>query len=576
MNARIRYEVSMPRPATHVFHVDMTVESPPDPLELVLPAWTPGSYKIRDYARHVQDFKAPGQWRKTDKNTWRIDHGGRAEVTVSYRVYANELTVRTSHLTEDHALFNGTNLFFYVKGQLDRPIELRVEAPPGWQVTTALPLRDGVFMAPDYDTLADSPVECGTQKLLTFEVAGRPHQVALVGDGNYDPARLTEDLQAICSAAVDVFRELPCDRYIFICELPAVGRGGLEHKNSTVVMFGRFDFRPSDRYESFLALCAHEYFHLWNGKRLHPPGLGPFDYEKEVHTHSLWVVEGWTSYYNDLLLLRAGRLDGNGFLKLVAKTWNGLRATPGRSCQSLTEASFDTWIKYYQRTAHSVNSTVSYYEKGALVALLLDLEIRWRTQGQRSLDDVLRALWREYGRTETAWPEGAVEALAEEMAGDDMRPFFRDYVEGTAELPMADSLARFGIKTVVDHPAEPVAPWIGLHTRHEGGRTVVTEVLWEGPAWRAGINAGDELVAFDGHRLTDSNLKSRLADKRQSDRIELIVFRDDLLKRFSIELSEPPWRDQRFEADTESNSAAAGLYAGWLGQPHPAMALQQA
>ncbi len=565
----IRYEISMPHPHSHLYEVRMTIEDAPPDLHVVLPAWTPGSYKIRDYARHVQDVRADtGAVDKVDKNTWRVSSQPGARVVLSYRVYADELTVRTSHLDSDHGFFNPSNVFFFVRGQLDRASHIKVVPPPGWKVTTALqalPGEENLFACPDYDTLVDSPFECGTHQVHAFQVNDTPHALAVFGRGNYDADLLVSDLETICKTASGLFRELPCPRYVFICHLPSNGRGGLEHKDSTVVMAPRFGFRPRDKYEDFLALCAHEYFHLWNGKRMHPVGLGPFDYEREVHTRCLWVVEGFTSYYNDLLLARGGLIDARTFLKRAGKTWNGLLDTPGRRFQSLSESSFDTWIKYYQRSAHSTNSTVSYYEKGSLVAMLLDLEIRRTTQGQRSLDDVLRALWREYGRSEVSYPDDAVRRLAEEMAGQDMGGFFAAYVDGTEEMPLPEVLSHFGVRTVSEGDEES-PPWLGVRTRYEHGRLQVTEVVWDSPAFRDGLSAGDELLAIDGHRLTDAALRPRLAECKLGDTVTFTVFRDDVLRTVPVKLTERARQQVRFEPDPDASADALELFAGWMGE----------
>ncbi|MHB2020180.1 MAG: M61 family metallopeptidase, partial [Candidatus Xenobia bacterium] len=505
--------------------------------------------------------------------TWRVKTEQARAVSVKYQVYADEMTVRTSFLNDRMGFFNGTNLFFFVRGQMDRPARVEIETPSGWQVYTGLAPSDGAFEASSYDVLADSPVQVGPHTATSFEVSGKRHRMVMCGEGNYDLNAIAHDVEAICRSAVAIFRDMPLEHYTFITHLPREGRGGLEHLNSTVLMFPRFGFRPRDKYVSFLALCAHEYFHLWNGKRIRPVGLGPFDYEREVHTRSLWVVEGWTSYYNDLLLRRAGLIDAKTLLGRFAKTWNGLSERPGRQVQSLAESSFDTWIKFYQPSPYSVNSTVSYYEKGAVVALMLDLEIRRRSGNQRSLDDVLRIMWQDYGRVDKPYPEDAPRRLAEEMADGSLEEFFSQFVYGTDELPLADMLAAFGIRVVPKAGSEgDLAPrWIGVKVRTEHGRVVISEVLEDSPAAQGGLSVGDEIVALDGHRVREVDIRERLAERKGDDVVSFAVFRDDLLRYVSVALRavRPPL-EVSFEADPVADEDACARYAAWLGEPHPA------
>ena len=420
----ISFTVAMTRPHTHLLEVDVaikrTANGPPQE-QLVLPVWTPGSYLVREFARHVQDFAAtdaagqPLKWEKTNKDTWRITTNGAREWHARYRVYANELSVRTSELNSGHAFWNNANILMYLDGYLQSPSTVRVLAPDVWKVATGLPAvlgQKNTFRAENFDILYDSPFEVSNFKTLVFNVKGVAHRIVIDGEGNYDPERMRRDVQKIVETEVELMGgEVPYHDYTFILHLR--GGGGLEHLNSTALGYPRFGFRATggDRatsaapnatesvgreYRGFLSLVSHEFFHLWNVKRIRPDALGPFDYTQENYTKMLWVAEGITDYYADVALRRAGLISEGEYLSATARAIQTLQNTPGRLVQSAEESSFDSWIKYYRQDENSVNSQVSYYEKGALLGLLLDLEIRKRSGGAKSLDDVMRYLYTEY------------------------------------------------------------------------------------------------------------------------------------------------------------------------------------
>lgn len=548
--AAVRYRLSIPEPHTHLLHVEMEVEGVRAPASLAMPSWTPGSYLMREFPRNVQGFEAedgagaPLSWVKTDKNRWLVDPPADGTLRVRYRVYANELTVRTSHVDATHASVNGASVFLYPEGRAGEALELQVEAPAGWRTTTSLHGADGRFTAAHYDELVDSPLEIGTHQLLEWEMEGKTHSWAIWGRGNVDGERLVTDTARIVLAEKALFGELPYRDYTFFVHLTPGGSGGLEHRESTVLLADRWAFRGQP-YERFLALVAHEFFHLWNGKRIRPAVLGPFDYTAENYTRDLWVVEGITTYYTDLVLRRAGLMTMHRYLERLAEAIARFRSLPGRAVQSLADSSWDTWIKFYRPDANTPNSSISYYEKGALVALLLDLRIRTHTDNARSLDDVMRRLWAEFGARDTGFPEGEVERIAAEVAGTDLRAFFDLGLRGTAELPFEEIFAAAGLDL---RPAHQTAPTplpasdprtevrTGLQFQSEGGRSLVSHVLAGTPAHRAGLNAGDELLALDGVRVTPETLPIRLAERRAGERVPLTVFRRDELVTLEIEV----------------------------------------
>jgi predicted metalloprotease with PDZ domain len=584
----ITYRLSLPEPQTHHFLVDVEADGITGPARLVMPSWTPGSYLMREFPRNVVTFAAadgtgaPLPSRKTDKNTWEIGAPADGRLRARYLVHADELTVRTSHLDASHGFVNGTSVFMYLDGRQDEEIGLEVRPPHGWRVTTALEeTAPNVFRAAHYDELADSPLEIGTHALVEFEVDGIPHRYAIWGRGNYDAQRLIADTTRIVRAEKALFGELPYRSYTLILHLIPGGSGGLEHRDSTVLVADRWAFR-GPAYESFQGLVAHELFHAWNGKRIRPAVLGPFDYVREAYTRELWVVEGITTYYTDVILRRAGLITPQRYLDKVAEQITRLLSIPGRLVQPLEEASFDAWIKFYRPDANTPNATISYYHKGGLVALLLDLEIRRATENRRSLDDVMRALWAESGRPDVGFPERRVEDVASEIAGRDLRPLLEQWIRGTQELDFAPWLAAAGLELVPAHeqrpaPGQPPRPQaepqrearVGFQFKMEGGKTVVGNVLAGTPAWRAGVSAGDELVALDGLRVDAMSLGMRMQEKQPGTTALLTVFRRDELITLQLPVEfGPPQRLAIRHAESPGDEQRR-LFDDWMRQDPP-------
>ncbi|ATB27285.1 M61 family metallopeptidase [Melittangium boletus] len=577
----VHYRVSMLRPHTHLFEVRATFPPGPDTLEAVLPVWTPGSYMVREFSRHLQDVRATNPdgealaVRRTDKRTWRVDARGRA-VTLSYRVYAHELSVRTSHLDGGHGYFNGANLFLYTEATRGLAHHVTVEAPAGWKAFTALDSRDGAFVADSYDALVDSPFEVGPHTPLTFVAAGVPHEVVVWGDAVQDPARLCADLQRICETQARLFGGLPMKRYLFLLYLTDKGRGGLEHQASTALLFPRVGLHNPRGWEDFLTLVAHEYFHLWNIKRVKPRAFVPMDYAQENYTSLLWAFEGVTSYYDNRMVLRAGLMSASRYLIRLGETLSALQATPGRKTQTLAESSFLCWVKHYRPDEHSPNSAISYYLKGEVVAVLLDLELRRATDDARGLDDLMRLLWERHGDG-SGVPEEGVEAAASELAGKDLSAFFDRAVRSTEELDFS-VFAHVGLE-VRSRPRESASDrggtppprargegrprgWLGITPK--GGATFAS-VLEGSPAQEAGVYVDDELVALDGWRVDTAALLSRCEDKAPGDTVRLTVFRRDKLVEVPVVLGQKPadavWL-ARVDKPTDAQKAAL---QAWLG-----------
>lgn len=601
LEAGIVYHVRPANPHAHLYEVTLRIESPdPEGQQLSLPAWIPGSYLIRDYARHVVRLEAeaeggPVMVRKIDKHTWRL-----APVTgpllVRTLVYAADPSVRGAWLDGQAGFFNGVCLFLRVSGQENGHCLVHVdppELPEGqhWQLATSLrrltgtPLDFGAFRAGSYDELIDHPVLMGSLGAVEFDAAGVPHLLAMLGGDQADTARLKADLARLCTWHVEFFgRPAPMDRYVFLLRAGMEGYGGLEHRASSALISRRDDLpRPGMAgvdagYCRFLGLVSHEYFHTWLVKRIRPVEFVEADLGSEAYTRQLWIFEGITSYYDDLALLRCGLISVNQYLEILGRSITQLYRTAGRRHQNLEEASFDAWIKFYRPDENTPNASVSYYLKGSLVALALDLEIRQRTGGAHSLDEVLRTLWQDYPAEHPGGiGEGQFEAIAEQVSGLDLEAFFRQALRSTIDPPLGILLAWFGVRLHTRSPESEAdaggqpgrredkpRAWLGLRTQAADGRLKVATVVEGGPAERGGVAAGDILVALGERRVGPDNLDALIDRLVVGAPMTLHVFRDQLLRKLEL-LPEPAPRDTCYlTLDADADADALARRALWL------------
>lgn len=592
----IDYHVLPADIGAHVFVITCTVAQPDPAGQCVsLPTWIPGSYLIREFARHVIDMQAhtddaPVAVEKIDKATWRCAPC-RGPLRLRYEVYAFDLSVRGAYLDTQLAFFNGTSLFVRVHGQEAAPCRVELAgapaSPPHWRVATALPAETtdsngfGFYRADNYDELIDHPVACGNFAHTRFIAGGAAHEVALFGRQRADLPRIARDLQAVCGHHVRSFGEpAPMTRYVFLVLVIGEGYGGLEHRASTALLCSR-DSLPltgqaevSDGYREFLGLCSHEYFHTWNVKRIKPAAFTPYDLTREAYTRSLWAFEGITSYYDDLALVRARLIEPAAYLELLAQTITRVLRAPGSLRQSLADSSFDAWIKFYRPDENTANAVVSYYAKGALVALALDLTLRRETCNKTTLDDVMRGLWREYGLGLRGVPEGGVEAMATTISGCDLRAFFARAIDGTDELPLADLFADVGIayqlraaESLTDKggkSATKVAT-VGLGLRLADADTRVTQVTPGGAAHAAGIGAGDVLLALDNLKITRAQFDKTLTHFAPGVSVRVHAFRRDELYETLLTFAPAPLDTCVLSLDADASRAALTRRANWLG-----------
>ena len=582
----IRYTVSFPAPHTHYIEVSASVPAGGAPaIELMMAVWTPGSYMVREYSRHVEAVAAASpdgralDVDKTDKNRWRVTTGGARTVTVKYRVYAREMTVRTNWVEADFAMLNGAPTFLTLADGRPRPHEVVIEPARGWRVSmTALPEMGGGahrYRAPDFDTLVDSPIIVGNPAVHEFSVGGKRHYLVNVGEGGvFDGARAAKDLEAIVAEHLRLWGSLPYDRYVFMNVLTSVpGQipgGGLEHKNSTLLMAGRWATRTRQSYLGWLELASHEFFHAWNIKRLRPLELGPFNYEEEVFTRSLWIAEGITDYYAELIVHRAGLSSEAEYLDALSNKIEELQTTPGRAVQPVDLASFDAWIKYYRPDENSGNTSISYYTKGAVIGFLLDARIRQVTGGVKSLDDVMRAAYQKFSG-ERGYTPAEFRAVAEQVAGQSLAPLWASAVEGTAELDYSEALETLGLRfrpAALPAPARPARAWLGITTRIDNGRLLVATVRRDTPAVAAGLNVDDEILAIDEFRVRADQLNARLDQYKAGDRVTLLVARRDQLRRLEVEFGAEPARQWRVELNPAAGGTQQQQRTRWL-RPSP-------
>ncbi|MGQ0554094.1 MAG: M61 family metallopeptidase [Planctomycetota bacterium] len=584
----IRYHVTLPQAQAHRAHVRMTVlDAPAGELLLAMPVWTPGSYLVRDFSRHVLDLTAQDERgaalavSKLDKNTWRVATKTAGPVHVDYVLYGNERSVRTNHIDDRHAFLSPAATFLFVRGRQAEAHAVSISAPAGWEVFTGLPQDASTWLAADYDTLVDCPIEVGPHRVLSFVHEDVPFRIVLAGEGVLNEQALCDDVATIVDEVGRIFGQIPFSDYTFLFTLVDSGGGGLEHLNSSVCMVSRWALAKKKEYRDFLELVAHEYFHAWNVKRFRPAALGPFDYDRENYTRDLWVAEGITSYYDELSIVRARFVDKvQDYLDERAKAFQELAELPGARRMSLSRASHDAWIKYYRPDENSRNSSVSYYTKGALVALLLDLRLQRLTDGKVNLATLLREGWSRWTVDGQGFPEGALGQLASELSGSDLRPFFDDFVDGTAPLPLDQDLAFVGLRLKVepvpaadrplplDEAGFALAPWLGLVTADDGGLCKITAVLEDSPAFQAGLNVDDLLLGVGGHRVNSATLQERL-DLLGAKPLEVSFYRGQSLRRVTVTPAPKRLEKWSFAPVEQASAQQRAAFQAWTGWDWP-------
>ncbi len=591
---RLEYTLSMSKPYTHYFEVKMKVEglqSEPalhrgelttlakDHIDFMMPVWAPGSYLVRDFPKNVEFFRAYDKtgkelkFEKTNKYTWRVYSSSSSEVTISYKVYAFEISVRTSFLDESHGYLNGSSIFMYIDKMKDLPATLKITPYKDWtKINTELepvPGEKWTYHSPNYDILADSPIEIGNQKVFDFNAAGVTHSVVMYGSGNYDVDTLKKYMGKIVEAETKVFGENPNKHYTFFVHNLDNKGGGLEHLNSTTLQADRWTYSPKMNLLRFLGLVAHEYFHLWNVKRIRPLVLGPFDYESENYTTLLWEMEGVTTYYSGLILRRAGIISADDYLRNTGIGISRVENQPGGKIQSAAEASFDAWIKEYKPNENSYNTTISYYSKGSIIGMLLDLEIMNATNGKKNYDDVLKYLYNEYyKKLNRGFTDEEYKNAVEKTAGENLDSFFRKYVYSAEPVDYNKFLNYAGLK-LIDDPDSSLF-YFGANTNDENGRLIVQSVVEGTAAYKGGLNVNDEIIAVNNFRVSERSLDDILSHFSESttswkgENIKVTISREGILQTLEFPLFNTirhNYKIVRIENPTDKQEM---IYKKWL------------
>ena len=572
----IRYTLSFPAPYTH--YVEVEASFPTEgraSIELMMAVWTPGSYLIREYQRHVEALtaadaaRAPLPVEKTRKNRWRVVTNGSRTVWVRYRVYAHEMTVRTNWVDDELAMLNGAPTFItLLESPSRRAHEVRLVLPRAWARSfsgMAPGLGENTYVAPDYDTLADSPIVAGSPSVYDFSVNGTRHYLVNFRErGVWNGPQAAKDLSAVAATIARFWGDLPFDRFYFFNVIGST-KNGLEHRNSTLMNIPVDATDTREGYLEWLSLASHEYFHAWNVKRLRPIELGPFDYENEVYTSALWFVEGLTDYYGDLFLVRAGVVTRDEYLAALSQQIRDLQTTPGRLEQSVEAASYDAWIKYYRSDENTPNTAISYYVKGAVIGFLLDAHIRRLTGGAKSLDDVMRAMWMRFSGEKGFSREDVRAAVADTVGpthAKEIRAWMSRALETTAELDYEPAIEWFGLR-ITPPPSAPRA-YLGVTTRTEDGKTVVSGIRRGSPAAAAGMSLLDEIAAINGDAVPAGELSRRLERFAPGSTVELSVVRRGEKRTITIVLATDPRHGWQLSMSPGATPAQQQRVDAWL------------
>jgi predicted metalloprotease with PDZ domain len=573
---KINYYLSMPEPQTHYFDVKTVLSDVSGNfVDVKLPVWAPGSYLVREFAKHVEAFEAKDKngaslkFDKVNKNTWRIYSNKTTEVAFSYKVYANELSVRTSFINTEHGYLNGTSIFMYVDKQKQLPCTLNITPHATWKkIATALDCIDNtnhVYSASDYDWLVDSPIEIGNHQSFDFEAAGGKHEVAMFGDGNYNADTLKRDMKKVVETLAAVTGENPNKRYVFIVHNLTIPSGGLEHLASTTLQVNRFTYAPKSSYLNFLGLVAHEYFHLWNVKRIRPKALGPFDYDNENYTHHLWLSEGVTNYYSDLALVRAGFISADEFVNRVNNNINQVEDQPGNKLQSATESSWDAWIKGYRPHENSYNTTISYYGKGQILGAALDAVIIDASNGSKHFDDVLKLLYTDYYKKQNrGFTDDELLKAFNLVAGRDLSTFFNDYVYGIKTIEYNTIFSKIGLNLNITYPGKG-KPYLGANTSDVAGKLSIRGVNRGSCAYTDGLNFDDEIISVDGFRVNNDKLNRYINAKKVGDVVTFLVSRDDKIIEVKVKLTDDATETYQFVLKKNLSAAEDSKLKKWIG-----------
>jgi predicted metalloprotease with PDZ domain len=571
---KIGFEISFTEPQAHYADVEMNISGiNKEYVDVKMPVWAPGSYLVREFSKNVEGFNATSggkalRFEKVRKNTWRI-YGGNKAIRINYRVYANEVSVRTAFIDNTHAFLSSTGIFMYPEGYLKSPSTVKVIPFEGWsKVSTSLepiPGKQFSYTAPNFDILFDSPLEVGNQDVFEFTAAGVRHEVAMYGGGNYDKERLKVDMAKIVEQATAIYGENPNKHYTFIVHNFLRGGGGLEHLSSTVLGASHDQYGTEKGYNGFLSLVAHEYHHLWNVKRMRPVALGPFDYANENYTTNLWIAEGFTAYYENKFMLRAGFNSPEEFVGNLVTSLATVENTPGTRMQSAAMSSYDAWIKYYRPNENSNNTGVSYYSKGEVIGMLMDLAIVHATSGTKSLDDVMKAMYLQCKTLKRGYTDAEFKAMVEKVSGTSFTAFWEKYINGTDPVDYKTFFGYAGLDVNNTNEGKQV-PYLGIATAKKEGKIYITAVSRNSAAWTSGLNFNDEVVAVNGVPAEPAVEKmAEVTGKKVNDVVKFTIIRDGLTKEFNVTLKASPNIELGVSVSPGATAAQKAVLKKWMG-----------
>lgn len=572
----VEYTVRLDRAKNQIVRIEATVANPGEKAEFVLPVWRPGRYGVLDFAATVRTWDAADQSgqplavEKVRKNAWVVDSAGSQSVTFGYDIFANELALRTRHADDSHAFLSGSSVFVMNPPNRDGTHLVRFDGLGDWRISTGLEEGDeaGTLVAPNYDVLVDSPIELGTHRSVLFEVDDTPYEIAIWGDCAKSDEELAEDFASIVRACVDVFGTVHYNRYVFMVHSYPGGGGGTEHLNSTIMQTSPAAFESESSYLGFLGLVAHEFFHTWNIKNFRPAELTPYDYDKENYTTSLWVAEGCTSYYDDLLLARTRQRGVRSYLDVLAGSIGSVLNNPGKNLMSVEQASYDAWLKLWGPTSPDHrNTTVSIYTHGSMVTFALDMLIRRESGGQRSFDDVMYLMNERYTHTAGGYTPAQFEQTVAEVAGTDVSEFFARHVAGRQDLPFAELMDVVGLSLSLR--SEEPKPFAGLSLRDTDGKAVVNRVFDDSPAFAAGLIIDDEVVSANGQRVTSTIWETTVNDSNPGDDIRVGYFRRGQYREIDLTLVGQISQSYEIDLVSEPTEAQRDAFEDWTGQPWP-------
>jgi predicted metalloprotease with PDZ domain len=570
---KIEYTVSMENPNNHYYHVSLTYTGlKENSVELKLPAWTPGYYMIMDYAKYVIEFKATDdsgrdlKWEKTSKNRWKIDTEKIKAIKVNYNVFAFRTSVADSFLDDGRGFISPTGVFMYPAGHKDYPVTVKLIPYEKFsEISTGLePVsgKENTFYADNFDVLYDCPILAGNQEILKFETGGIPYTIAAENLGKIDRSKLTEDIKKIVETATSIIGEVPYRHYTFI--MMNKGMGGLEHTNSMAVFTNRMDFNSPDISDGYLSFIAHEFFHLYNVKTIRPVKLGPFDYDEENYTDMLWLSEGGTVYYEDLILNRAGFYSRDEIFREFKSSITNYENIPGHLFQSVAQSSYDSWMLFFNRSENAANTTISYYDKGCAVTMLLDLKIRHESGNNKSLDDVMKTLYQVYYKEKKrGFTDKEFRDVCEKAAGTSLAEIFEVYIPTVKDIDYAKYLgyAGLGIDT---NPVEMPGAWIGIITREDGENLLITRTEWNSPAYIAGLSPQDIIKEINGEKADANLLKKVLDNGNPGDKIRFTVTHRDITNNVEVVLGKKTMKSFEIKPLPDPTPEQQALLAKWL------------